>query len=135
MSRSGYSDDCDNEWRMIMWRGQVTSAIKGRRGQLFLKGMAVTLDAMLEKRLIAHELQQNGAYCAIGTVGAARGVRMDDLDPHDAHKIADAFGIARSMVCEIEYINDEAAWHEESPEDRWKRVRAWVADNLKDVTG
>ncbi|ENQ7660184.1 hypothetical protein ACEQOL_006537 [Pseudomonas aeruginosa] len=35
MSRSGYCDDLDN-WSLICWRGAVSSAIKGKRGQAFL---------------------------------------------------------------------------------------------------
>lgn len=30
MSRSGYNDDIDN-WQMIKWRGQVASAVRGKR--------------------------------------------------------------------------------------------------------
>jgi hypothetical protein len=36
MSRSGYSDDLEN-WSLIRWRGAVASAIRGRRGQAFLR--------------------------------------------------------------------------------------------------
>ncbi|KGC50992.1 hypothetical protein DO66_5867 [Burkholderia pseudomallei] len=36
MSRSGYSDDCGG-WSLIRWRGAVNSAIKGARGQKFLR--------------------------------------------------------------------------------------------------
>ena len=39
MSRSGYSDDLDN-WDLIRWRGQVSSAIRGKRGQGFLRELA-----------------------------------------------------------------------------------------------
>jgi hypothetical protein len=37
MSRSGYSDDYgdDEPWQLIMWRGAVASAFRGRRGQPF----------------------------------------------------------------------------------------------------
>lgn len=29
MSRSGYSDGCDNEWELICYRGAVASAARG----------------------------------------------------------------------------------------------------------
>jgi len=28
MSRSGYTDDCDEQWQFIMWRGSVKSSIR-----------------------------------------------------------------------------------------------------------
>jgi len=38
MSRSDY-DDCEDQWRYIMWRGAVESARRGRKGQALLKDM------------------------------------------------------------------------------------------------
>lgn len=57
MSRSGYSDDYDGDnWDLIRWRGAVTSAIRGKRGQAFLREALAALDAMPEKQLIAGDL-------------------------------------------------------------------------------
>lgn len=56
MSRSGYSDDLDS-WSMIRWRGAVTSATRGARGQAFFREMLAALDAMPEKKLIADDLE------------------------------------------------------------------------------
>ena len=36
MSRSNYSDDIDDYRQLVLWRGAVRSAIRGRRGQAFL---------------------------------------------------------------------------------------------------
>lgn len=138
MSRSGYSDDCDG-WALIRWRGQVASAIKGKRGQAFLRELVAALDAMPDRRLIAHDLQKfrytpvgavNEGVCAIGSVGARRGVDMTALDPEDPDGIANAFGIAHQLVQEIEYENDEA-WYHDTPEHRWQRMRDWAASKLK----
>jgi hypothetical protein len=52
MSRSGYSDEGDH-WDMIRWRGAVKSAMRGKRGQAFLRELRDTLDAMPEKRLVS----------------------------------------------------------------------------------
>lgn len=131
MSRSGYSDDCwDNQWAMIRWRGAVSSAFNGKRGQAFLREMAEALDAMPEKRLIAYDLAADGAYCAIGAVGARRGVEMEKLDPEDPWQVARAFDVAPAMVMEIVYMNDEASWGMETPEKRWTRMRAWVESHI-----
>ncbi len=130
MSRAGYSDDiCDN-WQHIMWRGQVASAIRGKRGQAFLRELIDALDTMPEKRLIAHDLQLGSGVCAIGSVGVRRGVDMSTIDPEDWDGIAGTFGIAAPLVREIEYMNDEADW-QDNPEKRWQRVRDWAASNLK----
>ena len=59
MSRSGYSDDEGEPGQFAMWSGQVASAIRGKRGQAFLREMAEAMDAMPDKRLIAHDLRQS----------------------------------------------------------------------------
>lgn len=131
MSRSGYSDDNDyDNWAAIKWRGAVASAVRGNRGQAFLKEMLVALDALPEKGLIAEELEFSGQVCAIGSVGKARGTNMSDLDPEDRDGVADRFGIAPAMAAEIAYMNDDA-YYEETPEQRFTRMRAWVASHIK----
>jgi hypothetical protein len=72
MSRSGYQDYTD-QWEVIRWRGAVRSAIRGKRGQAFLREMLAALDALPDKRLIRNELEVNGEYCALGAVGPAAG--------------------------------------------------------------
>lgn len=136
MSRSGYTDDGDN---LAMWRGQVASAIRGRRGQAFLREMVEALDAMPEKRLILHELRKDGEVCALGSVGAKRGIEMEKLDPEDTRSLSTAFGIAHQLVAEIEYMNDEYndfKWIgntriEITPEERWRNMRAWAMKNIQ----
>ena len=141
MSRSGYSDDGDDQWGLIRWRGAVRSAMRGKRGQAFARELIAALDALPEKRLIAHDLIKDGEVCAIGAVGLARGDDMSDLNPDFSEGVADHFGIARALVCEIEHINDddfsyethyyqdkEGIYHrrDETPEKRFIRVRAWA---------
>ncbi len=131
MSRSGYSDDYDlGQWSFICWRGAVTSAIRGRRGQAFLREMLDAMDALPEPKLIAHELETADSVCAIGTVGRKRGIDMTGLDPEDSSTVAGKFGISDALAREIVYINDEAACYyphrEETPEMRFFRVRKWV---------
>lgn len=128
MSRSGYSDDVDG-WDLIRWRGAVASAIRGKRGQAFLREMLAAMDALPEKKLIAHELEQGGAVCAIGSVGRARGMDMTGIDVEDHTKVAAVFGLPHSLVCEIVFENDEA-WGEETPEARFGRMRDWIERHL-----
>jgi hypothetical protein len=133
MSRSGYSDDCDG-WALIRWRGAVKSAIRGKRGKALLTELRDALDAMPEKVLIAHELvDAEGDFCTLGVIGQARGLPLKDIDPEDSDQVAKQFGIAPALAKEIVYMNDEAAWYDETPQQRWTRMRNWVEKAL--VTG
>lgn len=129
MSRSGYIDDYDNDWQLIMYRGAVASATRGTRGQKLLRDMLAALDALPEKKLIAGELEEAGAVCALGAVGKARGIDMSHLDPEDAETVAGTFGIAPALAREIVWENDEC-WRNETPEQRFDRMRRWVASQI-----
>lgn len=131
MSRSGYSDDIDN-WQLIRWRGQVASAIRGRRGQQLLKDLLAALDTMPDKRLITHELETaDGSVCALGALGKARGIDMlNQMDFDDPDGIAMTFDVATPLVREIVYMNDE---YGSTPEQRWKSMRAWTAAKIKEM--
>ena len=130
MSRSGYSFDCDG-YDLVMYRGQVASAIRGRRGQRLLVDLVKALDALPEKRLITEELESEGEVCALGAVGRLRGVDMSRLDPEDPDAVAGAFDIATQLACEVTYINDEEGFRGETPEERFKRVRAWAEAQIR----
>lgn len=131
MSRAGYDDDCDG-WALIRWRGAVSAAIKGKRGQQLLRELAQGMDAMKEKRLIADELVASGDFCALGVVGANRGIDMQAIDPEDSETVAGVFNIADALAREIVFVNDEMGpWKGETPEQRWVRVRAWVTSNTE----
>lgn len=130
MSRSGLceADDLDI-LEFGRWRGAVASAIRGKRGQAFLKELLAALDAMPDKRLIKGELQDgDGEFCAIGCLGAARGVDMSKFDIYDYEAIARELGVNEKLVQETEWVNDE--WSR-TPEERWKQVRKWVVEHLK----
>lgn len=159
MSRSGYSNDCE-QWDLIRWRGAVNSAIRGKRGQQFLRELAAALDAMPEKRLIANELEADGAFCTLGVIGAARGIDMADVDPYDRSTVSGLFNVAEALAAEIMFENDESfdgfefveaeicgplrsQWESHRrqvlvektnvPERRWRYMRAWVARHLKEA--
>jgi len=130
VSRSGYSDDYGG-WDLVCWRGAVNSALKGKRGQAFLIELRDALEAMPTKRLIADSLQTEGEFCTIGVLGAKRGVDMTVLDPDDREAVGKAFDIAPAMASEIVFMNDEASWQAETPEQRWVRMRDWITSQIK----
>lgn len=131
MSRSGYSDDCGN---LALYRGTVINSVKGKRGKGLLTELAEAMDAMPVKELIAHKLEADGAHCALGVVGAKRGVDLQALDQDDPEQVAKAFNISQVLAREIVYRNDEDGpgytGADETPAQRWARVRKWVQDVL-----
>ena len=129
MSRSGYSEDCEN---INLYRGRVARAVRGRRGQAFLREMGTALDAMEVKELITDEIvTEDGQACAIGAVALARGLDVSALDVEDSDAVADVFGIAPCLAAEIAFENDEA-WGRQTPAERWERMRKWVDENTKE---
>jgi hypothetical protein len=131
MSRSGYSDDCGT---VNLWRGAVDRAIAGKRGQAFLREMALALDNLPVKELIADEVVRDDAHvCAIGSVALARRLDISGIDIYDGDDVAARFGIARALACEIAYENDECGSYQETSSERWSRMRAWVDKHLMPV--
>jgi hypothetical protein len=132
MSRSGYSDDCEN---VELYRASVSRALRGQRGQAFLRELVATLDAMPEKALIAQELiDERGGCCAIGAVCKARAIDVSRVDYEDQDSVARKIGVARCMAAEIAYMNDEACRQIETPGERWVRMRKWAAENITSET-
>lgn len=130
MSRSSYNDEGTN-WDLIKWRGVVESAMRGKRGQKFLRDLVAALDAMPEKRLITDELECPDGVCALGALGKARGMDMSELDPYDLDTVAAKFDIAPQLAAETVYMNDEAGWYDTTPERRWHVVRNWAASKIR----
>jgi hypothetical protein len=106
--------------------------MRGKRGRALLLELRDALDAMPEKVLIAHELQDAaGAFCTLGVIGQARGLPLGDIDPEDSDQVAKHFGIAPALAKEIVFENDEGCWLAETPQERWERMREWVEEALK----
>jgi hypothetical protein len=159
MSRSGYTGETDDNWCSICWRGAVASAIRGRRGQAFLREMLAALAALPAPRLIKNDFSTEGEVCALGAVARSRGLDVttwmdrDDpyfgewinmtegfswyltLPPSDAEvnrdRVVADLAIPNALACEIMYENDEGTWREETPEQRFARVRAWIEGHLR----
>ncbi|OLP04534.1 hypothetical protein [Rhodoferax antarcticus] len=111
MSRSGYTDDNEDPLALGRWRQAVKKATQGKRGQALLSELIEALDAMDVKRLQPGSFKTvDGEFCALGVLGAKRGLQMSDLgdeDDCDPAQVGLRFGIAPAMAAEIMYLNDD----------------------------
>lgn len=131
MSRSGYSSDYSFQ-EIAMWRGMVASATRGKRGQKFFRDLVAALDAMPAKRLIDGALETaEGDVCALGCLARARGATLEPDDTYDYDKLGATFDIAHQLAQEVMWQNDDGTWRHDTPEERWARVRAWAAHQIR----
>jgi hypothetical protein len=136
MSRSGYTSEEDCDIPVAMWRGIIASATRGRRGQAFFRSLVAALDAMPVKELIEGELEEEGAVCALGALGKAKGCDLSEIDTYDYDALSATFDIASQLAQETMYVNDEGGpWRphhqKEPPTERWARVRAWADEQIR----
>lgn len=143
MSRSGYNDyGCDSpeeQWAQIRWRGAVTSAIRGKKGQAFLKRALKAIDSLDEKELASNTFESQGQYCLLGAVAKNEGVDLSELndgyddeygdDGESAECLGFQLGIAPAMAREIVWENDSCSG---SGRSRFEHMRRWVISNIKD---
>ena len=144
MSRSNYSDDCEN---LELWRGNVERTIKGKRGQALMKELEAALVALPDKALISDDMARpdDDSVCALGAVALKRGLdkgqdRLTVLkeiaekfpEGCEAEELADDFKISSMLVREITYVNDELERHE-TPKQRYERVLKWVREQIVKV--
>jgi len=141
MGRSGYVEDMDDVLAHGRWRAAVNSAMRGKRGQAFLLEMLAAMDALPEKKLISGDLvDKDGCACALGTVALARGVDTSEFnlpDDADEYEREEAFaniggflGVADAMAREIMWANDEGSYDNETPEQRFARMRGWIVRRI-----
>ena len=135
MGRSGYSDDYDETFpnAEALCRENIARALRGKRGQAFLRELIEALDTMPQKCLVEGMLQaRDGMMCAMGVVGQKRGIDMAIVDPNDAKQVGKILGIAPLMAREIAFINDnDFNWRgSETDEERWESVLIWARSQV-----
>lgn len=142
MSRSGlYEDDGEDHLAHGRWRGAVASAIRGKRGQAFLRELADALDAMPDKWLVAGELQsEDGCNCTLGVIAGRRGLDVASMDVDDYDSIADSLGVNAKIAQEVMWENDESFCDSEYVDvvicgpmrpQFYERARGWVHEKHK----
>lgn len=136
MGRHGLCDEGDSEDILAYgrWRGAVASAIRGRRGQSFLRELLTAIDAIESQRLIGEALENDhGEVCALGAVGRARGLDLQSVDYESPEAVAKFFGVNEKLAQEIMWVNDEWARRNNVPamEERYQLVRRWLLENIR----
>lgn len=143
MSRSGYSEDgWGDEYASLRagaWRANLRRMYRGQKARKFLTELRDALDALPERRLVANAFETEGAFCALGTVAKSRGVPMPEWDAEDDYDYGEgasedagvALHISKTLAAEIMHVNDDSSG-DETPEQRWLRVRHWAAKKLRE---
>lgn len=137
MTRSGYVDDfgSDGWWDLIRYRGAVASAIRGKRGQAFLKRLVEVLEGMEVKEL--HDdvfARPDGPCCAMGAVAVANGVAPEEFQycENDTEYAAQTLNIAPALAKEIAFENDEDFnYKRRTPAQRYQYMLAWAKNRIK----
>ena len=133
MTRYCYSDCTEIEY--TLWRNAINAAIRGKRGQAFLREMLRAFDNLPKKELIVGDMiNEYGGVCALGAVFQKRGIDTQYIDIEMPEEVAKSLGIAKALVAEITFLNDDCAtyqWDADSPEQRFIRMRKWVKSQIK----
>lgn len=110
-------------------------------GRAFLHELLAALDAMPQRRLrkgalvgpYANHAQgaRMGDVCALGCVAKARGV-AERIDPFSGAKVVGALlNLNPWMTRAIMEMNDAGGPANETPEQRFARMRSWVSNLIR----
>lgn len=135
MSRANYDDDYDGPITYEMWQHNRDQAFAGKRGQKLLRDILAGMDALPEKVLIVGALKDlEGDFCALGCGLKQRGVEMEPTDPEDDEfdnrETAEWLGVASCMTFDIAHENDDGGHWGETPQQRFTRMRTWIARQI-----
>lgn len=134
-----------------LWEHNTRRNFSGKAGQASLRELRDALLALPEKRLIETQLvDSKGNVCAIGALVVQRrvadgrdraaviaemaeAVEVEDdwgVDTWEAEQqtiaVAKACGMKTNMAVAVSWENDFGPRSDETPEDRYTRVLAWV---------
>lgn len=126
--------DAMPEKRLIAYELEVSHAVDLEHAERWAEirgdlGLAYYFENILKRC----EGARNGDVCALGALGKVRGLDMRGLNPDAPEAVAHAFDVAEQLAREIVFMNDEY-WGRETPEQRWQRMRGWVASQISETT-
>lgn len=143
-----YDEDFPNQAEL--YRANVQRALKGKRGQAFLKELEEALVALPEKKLIEGRICEMGKVCAMGALALKRRVSsgekiedalrwLEDEAPQEGYADETAafmekhFGVLGCLAMEVAYTNDERRQKDPTEEARYEKVLTWVRENIAKV--
>lgn len=142
MSRLYCEDDYDYRQEGLR-AGWIRSAIRGKRGQSFLRELVTALDALPSPELSCGALEDlaTGCCCAFGAVRRLRGpesVKLwfhpeeEDTSPDD---LAKPFGVSLTLAWAVVQANEDMneSNTEQGRRRRWADVRAWAMRHLQEA--
>lgn len=140
MTRLYYDDEPSPQEEGLI-AGALRSAIRGKRGQRFLRDLIAALDALPSKELSAGALEdeQTGCCCAFGAVRRWRGAAAvplwfdpmeEDLSP--SH-LAEPFNVSETLAWAVVAANESCFSGNAEPERRrrWEEVKRWALRHLE----
>jgi len=140
MSRLYEGDDDWEPWMNGQRAGALRSAIRGRRGQQFLRDLVNALDALPEPELSAGALEdkETGCCCAFGAVRRHRGAESVPLGFHPMEEdvtpdhLTEPFDVSRALAWEV--VEAKEGWSKSNlpgaRRQRFKDVRRWAVGAL-----
>jgi hypothetical protein len=142
MSRLYYEDDGDYSLEGLQ-QGWLRSAIKGKRGQQFLRDLVAALDALPIPELSSGALEdsETGCCCAFGAVRRFRGPDNVQLCFHPEEEdlppsyLAEPFGVSETLAWAVVQANEEMFQGNTEPDRRrrWEVVRSWAVRHLQET--
>ena len=137
-------DGPEEQWAWIRFRGQVASAIRGRRGQATLKQAAEAMERLPRRQLITGELCDGTGVCVVGAV-IYDDFKSKGLSPkaawnklrglsrkigRDAYEIEEyavkELGFTRALANEVQFENDEGAGFGLDPRASYSGMLGWL---------
>jgi hypothetical protein len=124
--------------------GALCSAIRGKRGQRFIRDLVQALDALPLPELAAGALEdeETGCCCAFGAVRRFRGAHAVPLWFHPMEEdmtpgnLAEPFNVSKTLAWAVVQANEDGMTgnNQSTRRFRWKRVRDWAVRQLIPTT-
>jgi hypothetical protein len=133
-------------WGYVRYRGALRNAIKGKRGQAFLKELLEAIEALPEKKLAVGAFRdRDGCASALGALALKRGHSPDELAGFHymtPDQLARFFGIQPVLIRHIVHMHDveipficayrhnnitlEIEDDEETRAEAWRDMHNWL---------
>jgi hypothetical protein len=147
-----FNDDYDDEDfnnQAALYQANTDRALRGKRGQVFLREMEEALLMLPKKELINGAVCREGQVCAIGALALKRKRDAGDSisaalywlekEAPDEWSEADStaayasehLDVLERLAYRMAWINDRYEPEEETSEKRYERVLKWVREHRK----